>query len=729
MTDYQPITDADLETGPPPASPGVVGDGSGDLAKYQPIQDSDLAPGAPVPGQTSEFAYKGIPAAAAARFHASNPLANIFGNAATRMANGFTNTFSDLNDQDMQLLKANGYGDYSGPGALLQHFADSINAGATLLKNGFFALGPAITEGVAGTAEQTGRELGMSEVEAERLGRTGGSVAEAVMADVGSMHAGAMIDAAKAQAAAPGVWGHAMRVDDVPPDGAGGGGGLTHTPLGRLPDGAEAAEQAKVVAQALHLPADTAKTIHQTYLDTGRPPAEVLMDAQTNHGGVLDDLVAEKVPSVYTAYHGSPHEFTAFDSSKIGTGEGAQAYGHGFYFAESPDVAISYKNTLADETFRTANGGTFDPSSLEHLNVRNAARKNGTDLDATIEKAQSLLPGNEQTGPMLQRDIAKLQDLKTSGGISQNPGNLYKVGIKGSQANLLDWDKSLSEQSPEVKAALAKSPGVQAALARAGGKDITGSQLLDEMGDAIDRPEEGNPRRHAETNAIVSQQLHDAGIPGIRYLDRQSRGAGEGSRNFVIFNPKDVTVAERNGTPIAPRPTGISKIGQSIEAKAVEDGLTKGFAGTAGYDKITIADQAERTANLINSDLDKARAVIRGDEPLPSGMKGTALITAMEDYIKKNPDADLAYELANSPLVTGTSEAAQEMRLAAERTPDSAAAKLQEIKAAQEKAAGGRAKITQNVTAAKAAAREANSGIFLPKQALRWDKFLDEIKC
>ena len=38
-------------------------------------------------------------------------------------------------------------------------------------------------------------------------------------------------------------------------------------------------------------------------------------------------------------WHGSPHKFDKFDSSKIGTGEGAQAYGHGVYFAESPDVA------------------------------------------------------------------------------------------------------------------------------------------------------------------------------------------------------------------------------------------------------------------------------------------------------------------------------------------------------------------------------------------------------
>ena len=38
-------------------------------------------------------------------------------------------------------------------------------------------------------------------------------------------------------------------------------------------------------------------------------------------------------------WHGSPHKFDTFDRSKIGTGEGAQAYGHGLYLAEAPDVA------------------------------------------------------------------------------------------------------------------------------------------------------------------------------------------------------------------------------------------------------------------------------------------------------------------------------------------------------------------------------------------------------
>ena len=44
-----------------------------------------------------------------------------------------------------------------------------------------------------------------------------------------------------------------------------------------------------------------------------------------------------------TVWHGSPHKFDKFDSSKIGTGEGNQAYGHGLYLADNPTVAKNYQ--------------------------------------------------------------------------------------------------------------------------------------------------------------------------------------------------------------------------------------------------------------------------------------------------------------------------------------------------------------------------------------------------
>ena len=43
-------------------------------------------------------------------------------------------------------------------------------------------------------------------------------------------------------------------------------------------------------------------------------------------------------PTGMTVWHGSPYKFAKFDASKIGTGEGAQAFGHGLYVAENPKV-------------------------------------------------------------------------------------------------------------------------------------------------------------------------------------------------------------------------------------------------------------------------------------------------------------------------------------------------------------------------------------------------------
>ena len=48
-------------------------------------------------------------------------------------------------------------------------------------------------------------------------------------------------------------------------------------------------------------------------------------------------------------------------------------------------------------------------------------------------------------------------------------------------------------------------------------------------------------------NAVASEKLRQAGIPGIRYLDGGSRSAGQGSSNFVAFDPEMIRILERNG--------------------------------------------------------------------------------------------------------------------------------------------------------------------------------------
>lgn len=74
----------------------------------------------------------------------------------------------------------------------------------------------------------------------------------------------------------------------------------------------------------------------QAFIDSPLMPGPGVMAGTT--GKVLDGI---------TAYHGSPHTFDRFDMSKIGTGEGGGAYGHGLYFAEAEDAAKTYRDALS----------------------------------------------------------------------------------------------------------------------------------------------------------------------------------------------------------------------------------------------------------------------------------------------------------------------------------------------------------------------------------------------
>ncbi len=131
-----------------------------------------------------------------------------------------------------------------------------------------------------------------------------------------------------------------------------------------------------------------------------------------------------------------------------------------------------------------------------------------------------------------------------------------------------------------------------------------------------------------------------------------------------------------------------SKIARSIQQKAIEQKIierNETLGDLAGYEKINVKEQAKMAYDLMG-DMERARRIIKGEEALPEGLRGTALVTAMEEEMKKTGDAKLAYELANSPLVSETSLSAQELRLAAEREPDSLTLRLREIKQAREQA-------------------------------------------
>jgi hypothetical protein len=319
----------------------------------------------------------------------------------------------------------------------------------------------------------------------------------------------------------------------------------------------------------------------------GAPETDVLsMGAAADNPGII-------------AYHGSPHSFDQFDISKIGTGEGAQAYGHGLYFAEREGTAKSYRDTL------TRGKWTYEgqpvANSTTPLDYLDKKVFDAQGPRAAIDDALGRLKNQSQfydkvygggSGEANLYDFAanKLKNLDASKIGTQ--GSMYQVAINADPSHFLDWDKPLSEQSPKVQEALglnklpqkpkpeeaqaifdlAKSRGVPAHTMPeyqelSNRLDTANGQAWDQMGiqpsnGGYARPEEmpgstlyqameqGSVGPHAMSDtrsAAVAQKLREAGIPGIKYLDQGSRGAGEGTHNFVVFSDDIVNILRKYG--------------------------------------------------------------------------------------------------------------------------------------------------------------------------------------
>lgn len=237
------------------------------------------------------------------------------------------------------------------------------------------------------------------------------------------------------------------------------------------------------------------------------------------------------------AYHGSPHDFDRFDLSKIGTGEGAQVYGHGLYFAEKEGIAKHYRDALtADRTQpaqRLLNKLGGDPDAAIAAAKAEISRLQGLKLtpETGLDRAKSMIETQEN-------NLAMLNQLKSAGHMS--PGRMYEVDINARPEQFLDWDKPLAQQSDAVRAPVAdllqRNPPQHPVIGRLDfDPNKPGSQIYSEL------------EHTGASKAGSAELLRGLGIPGIKYLDQGSRGAGEGSRNYVVFDDKLVSILKKYG--------------------------------------------------------------------------------------------------------------------------------------------------------------------------------------
>ena len=247
------------------------------------------------------------------------------------------------------------------------------------------------------------------------------------------------------------------------------------------------------------------------------------------------------------ASHGSPHAFTKFLMSKIGTGEGAQAYGHGLYFGEGFDspVAKEYRDALSGVEV----GGKVLKPDWDDPNYYplQALRKHGDD----IEKArQDVYERNARIPGGWPEELEAFESLAKQG-ITRNQGHLYNVELRWpdaareaadplSEEHFLHWDKPLSEQ-PE---SLQKKIGMGVLF----GPEMTGQQAYEQIA-RENLLKHGEGSNHAKAASDFFRE--SLGIPGIRYLDQGSRGAGQGTHNYVIFDEDIPNIVSRNGVSLS----------------------------------------------------------------------------------------------------------------------------------------------------------------------------------
>jgi hypothetical protein len=272
--------------------------------------------------------------------------------------------------------------------------------------------------------------------------------------------------------------------------------------------------------------------------DTGPVGRAANTMAQALETGAQFDMPAL---GMIKAYHGSPYDFDAFDMSKIGTGEGAQVYGHGLYFAENPEVADSYGASVADrhlKDWETSAGGKVPswigkalhnhaPGSPEWTGLVDQYRH---DFANRIRESEEELKDSGQPWNIESRIAAQkstldaLDQLKT--GELKPRGRTYEVAIDAHPDEFLDWDKPLSEQSQSVKDALGKVSHIAPEYLKS--KTMTGGQIIPQTPQGM-------------------ESMRAAGIKGIRYLDQGSRGSGEGTSNYVVFDDKTISILKKYG--------------------------------------------------------------------------------------------------------------------------------------------------------------------------------------
>jgi hypothetical protein len=285
-----------------------------------------------------------------------------------------------------------------------------------------------------------------------------------------------------------------------------------------------------------------------------------------------------------------------FDSSKIGTGEGAQAYGRGSYLAESEDLARGYRDQLTKPRVQRAQRLLSNSGNDVDLAIENAKKEIDRlrSLDLTPETGSSK---RESLISLQEEKIAELTKLKNTGQMSK--GSMYKVNIDADPDELIDWDELIDEQPKKVMDKLQSADWWP--YAEEGIYDIAGARGENPTGADLVRWLEQDGQEYA------AEALEDLGVKGIKYADAFTRHKPKDKRsnNYVIFDPRIIEISKKYGISIPLASAVIAGTMSPEEAQAVGFGsvVKKSLSDKTdemqqGIGSLPVGDEAVKGSDL-----------------------------------------------------------------------------------------------------------------------------------
>ena len=294
------------------------------------------------------------------------------------------------------------------------------------------------------------------------------------------------------------------------------------------------------------------------------------------------------------AYHGSPKSFDKFDPNYVGTGEGAQQYGHGAaYLSESSDFAKTF--TPRDMEYERALGLKY--SALEKVGDYEGAQ--------VYEYAMQHYTPSEIRAMAIDPDSV-LYDMREramdiADEIDEIPVkdfSLYKVQVDDYKVDrMLDLDKQVIDQDIILGLLEPAIPGIAAAAKRYKDIDIDlkkrknmkapGAKKLqaeanriakkfpqlNQTGMSFYRATAFNKTAgDSRGQAAASLLLNDLGIAGNKYIDPYFENGK--TRNFVVFDEVDAKILSRNGKDIKREYTDVEVRGSFDDGKITPTGVT-----------------------------------------------------------------------------------------------------------------------------------------------------------